>query len=139
MKQVCEGCVWIQPSIMRSSASQKSTRAPSFIISHVSEEFFCSGMTSRDMKRALEMRDPQRIPQVSKFALVFGEASFKKVERRVGGRKMVRSGVPFSRYAEGLKVKLAGINSFPVTEATVDSTELKAEKEGSTEPDDEGR
>lgn len=63
------------------------------------------------MNQALEINVPHRIPHVSRFARVFGEAIFRKVVRRSGGRKMVRKGAPLSRYAEGLNVKFDGCGS----------------------------
>jgi hypothetical protein len=62
-------------------------------------------MTSREMKSALEIRVPHRIPQVSRLAKVLGRAMDRNVSRSAVGRKRVRSGVPFSRYAEGRNVK----------------------------------
>lgn len=56
------------------------------------------------MKKAFAVSVPARNPHVSRFASVFLWAILKKVVRNVGGRKMVRSGVPFSRYAAGAKV-----------------------------------
>lgn len=53
-------------------------------------------MTRWEMKRALEIRVPQRIPQVSRFEDVFEEARETKEVRRAVGRKRVRRGVPFS-------------------------------------------
>ncbi len=50
---------------------------------------------------------PHNMPHVSRFLLVFDSAYLRNSVRRVGGRKIVRSGLPFSRYAEGRKVKVA--------------------------------
>ena len=104
MKHVCVGCVWIHPSIIRSSESQYSKIADSLVVSHVSDVEICSGIKSLEMKRAFETREPQRIPQVSRLRRVLGAASERKRDRRLAGRKTERSGVPFSKYAEGLKV-----------------------------------
>ena len=56
---------------------------------------------SRLMKKAFAISVPARKPQVSKLASVFLYASRRNVVLKVGGRKMVRKGVPFSRYAAG--------------------------------------
>ena len=69
----------------------------SLSISHVSEVDSCSGIRSFEIKKALEINVPQRMPQVSRFRLVFEEAINKKRLRRSGEIKIVRSGVPFSR------------------------------------------
>jgi hypothetical protein len=53
-------------------------------------------MTRWEMKRALEIRVPQSIPQVSRLADVLAEARETKEVRREVGRKRVRRGVPFS-------------------------------------------
>lgn len=74
------------------------------VISHVSEVDVCAGMTSRVINRALDFKIPQRMPHVSRLRRVFEVAAFRKRERSCEGRKMVRRGSPFSRYAEGLKV-----------------------------------
>jgi hypothetical protein len=58
-------------------------------------------MTRWEINRALEIRVPQRIPQVSRFAEVLGEARVTKEVRRSVGRKRVRRGVPFSVWAAG--------------------------------------
>lgn len=63
------------------------------------------------MKKALEIRLPQRMPQVSRLRLVLGRAISRKCLRRSGEIKMVRRGVPFSRYEDGLKVKVDGCRS----------------------------
>ncbi len=55
------------------------------------------GTTSLLTKRALERRVPARKAQVSRFREVLREARERKEWRRVGGRKSVRRGVPFSR------------------------------------------
>ena len=57
-----------------------------------------------ETKRALERRVPARKAQVSRLRAVLGWARVRKERRRWGGRKRVRSGVPFSRWAEGRKV-----------------------------------
>jgi hypothetical protein len=101
----------------------------SFTVSQVSEVDSCSGIRSFDINRAFEISVPQRIPQVSKLRLVLGEAMARKRERRLGGRNTVRSGVPFSRYADGLKVKVDGSRSDGVTEF---SEELASLGEGDT-------
>jgi hypothetical protein len=54
------------------------------------------------------MRVPQSMPQVSRFARVFGAAILRNCSRRFGGRKTVRNGSPFSRYAEGRNVNAGG-------------------------------
>ena len=59
---------------------------------------------SRLMKNAFAISVPPRNPQVSKLASVFLCAIRKKVVRNVGGKKTVRKGVPFSRYAAGAKI-----------------------------------
>ena len=56
------------------------------------------------MKKAFEISVPARKPQVSRFSSVLCCAIVRKRWRRSGGKKRVRSGLPFSRYAEGLKV-----------------------------------
>jgi hypothetical protein len=61
-------------------------------------------MMSLLMKKALAIRVPAKNPQVSKLTSVFLYASLRKVVRKVGGRNIVRSGVPFSRYAAGAKM-----------------------------------
>lgn len=48
------------------------------------------------MKRALEIRVPQSMPQVSRLEDVLVEARETKERRREVGRKSVRRGVPFS-------------------------------------------
>jgi hypothetical protein len=48
------------------------------------------------MNKALEIRVPQSIPQVSRLAEVLEEARETKEVRREVGRKRVRKGVPFS-------------------------------------------
>jgi hypothetical protein len=48
-------------------------------------------MTRCEIKRALEIRVPQSIPQVSRL-----EEVLAKERRREVGRKRVRRGVPFS-------------------------------------------
>ena len=53
------------------------------------------------MKRAEEIRVPQRMPQVSRLAVVLDWARVVKEVRRAVGRKSVRRGVPFSVYAAG--------------------------------------
>ena len=68
-------------------------------------------MTSFDMKKALLMSVPQRMPRNSRFWEVEEEARERNLERRFGGRNMVRRGVPDSRKAEGLKVKSRGFTS----------------------------
>ena len=62
------------------------------------------GMTSRLIKKAFAINVPAKNPQVSMFAIVFLYASRRNVVRSVGGRKIVRSGAPFSRYAAGAKI-----------------------------------
>lgn len=57
------------------------------------------------MKRALLLRMPQSIPQVSRFRRVLLDAQDRNCERSCEGRKTGRSGSPFSRKAEGWKVK----------------------------------
>lgn len=49
------------------------------------------------MNRALDLRIPQRIPQVSRLRRVFIDAAARNLCRRVGGRKTVRRAFPFSR------------------------------------------
>jgi hypothetical protein len=56
------------------------------------------------MKRALDFRMPQSMPQVSRFKRVFEEAAERNWERSCEGRKTGRRGSPFSRKAEGWKV-----------------------------------
>lgn len=56
------------------------------------------------MKSALWVSVPQRIPQVSRLARVFASAMERKRSRSSEGRKTVRRGAPFSRYADGRKV-----------------------------------
>ena len=56
----------------------------------------------------IEKYKRQRIPQVSRLRLVLGEAMARKWERMFGRKNTVRSGVLFSRYADGLKVKVDG-------------------------------
>ena len=56
------------------------------------------------MKSALEIRVPQRMPQVSRLREVFGWTRLRKVERRSGGSRTVRRGAPDSVKAVGLKV-----------------------------------
>ena len=56
------------------------------------------------MNKALDFRMPQRMPQVSRLEEVFREAARRKECRSWEGRKTVRRGSPFSRYAEGLKL-----------------------------------
>lgn len=68
-------------------------------------------MTSLEINNALLIRVPQRTPHVSRLDRVFGRAILRNVDRRSGGRKIVRSGVPFSRYAEGLKANVDGFRS----------------------------
>lgn len=68
-------------------------------------------MTSFEMKSALDINVPHRIPHVSRFALVLGRATERKRWRRPGGSQMVRRGVPFSRYAAGLNVYVVGFRS----------------------------
>lgn len=63
-----------------------------------------SGIIRCEMKSALEMRVPQRIPQVSRLDCVFGCARFRKVVRRSDGSIIVRRGTPDSDVAVGLKV-----------------------------------
>jgi hypothetical protein len=48
------------------------------------------------MNKALEIRVPQSIPQVSRLEEVLAEARVTKEVRREVGRKRVRKGVPFS-------------------------------------------
>lgn len=48
------------------------------------------------MNKALEIRVPQSMPQVSRLEEVFEEARETKERRREVGRKRVRRGVPFS-------------------------------------------
>jgi hypothetical protein len=57
----------------------------------------CSGITTREMKSALDIRVPHSIPHVSRFRRVLGAACLRNSVRRVGGRKTVRRGLPFSR------------------------------------------
>jgi hypothetical protein len=64
----------------------------------------CAGMTSRVMKSALFFSIPHNIPHVSRLRRVFADAAVRKCLRSGVGRKMVRSGAPFSKYAAGLKV-----------------------------------
>lgn len=61
-------------------------------------------MSRRVMNRALDFRIPQRIPHVSRLRRVLVEEWERNWWRRVGGRNTVRRALPFSRYAEGLKV-----------------------------------
>lgn len=56
------------------------------------------------MNSALFFNIPHRIPQVSRFSRVFADAAARKCLRSGVGRKIVRSGAPFSRKAAGLKV-----------------------------------
>ena len=58
------------------------------------------------MKSALEIRVPQRMPQVSRLRVVLGWTRLRKLERRSGGRRTVRRGAPDSVEAVGLKVYL---------------------------------
>lgn len=74
MKHVCVGWVWIQPSTIRSSLEQYSNKATSFTVSQVSLVLICSGITTREMNRALEINVPQSTPHVSRFFLVFEAA-----------------------------------------------------------------
>lgn len=55
-----------------------------------------SGITRCDINKALEIRVPQSIPQVSRLEEVFVAARETKEVRKEVGRKRVRSGVPFS-------------------------------------------
>ena len=71
------------------------------------------------MNNALLISVPQRMPHVSRFLAVFGAAMERKRCRRSGGRKSVRRGEPFSRCAEGLKVKVEGCRSADVEEGEV--------------------
>lgn len=82
---------------MRSSASQYSNIAASLSISHVSGVDSCSGMISREIKNAFDMRVPARMPHVSRLAAVLGAARERNWVRRSGEMKIVRRGVPFSR------------------------------------------
>lgn len=104
MKQVCDGCVWIQPSIIKSSESQYSKIADSFVVSQVSDVEVCSGIINLEMNSALETKVPQRIPHVSRLRRVLAAAEAKNWDRRFAGKKTDRRGLPFSKYAEGLKV-----------------------------------
>ena len=97
----------------------------SFTVSQVSEVDSCSGIRSLDINRAFEINVPQRIPQVSRLRLVLEEAMARKCARRFGGKKTVRSGVPFSRYADGLKVKVDGSKSDGITEFPEELTSLR--------------
>lgn len=58
-------------------------------------------MTRWETNKALEIRVPQSIPQVSRFEEVLGAARETKEWRREVGRKRVRRGVPFSVWAAG--------------------------------------
>lgn len=104
MKHVCDGCVWIQPSINKSSESQYSKMADSLVVSHVSDVDVCSGIINLEMNRAFDTSVPQRIPQVSKLRRVLAAAQAKNWDLRLAGRNTDRRGLPFSRYAEGLNV-----------------------------------
>lgn len=64
----------------------------------------CSGMIKRVMKRALDFKIPHSMPHVSRFRRVFEDARERNWWRSWDGRKTGRSGSPFSRKAEGLKV-----------------------------------
>ena len=76
-------------------------------------------MTSLVMNKALDFKMPQSMPQVSRLRPVLAEAAFKKSLRSCDGRKMLRKGSPFSKYAEGLKVNssksLAGVGGRAVS------------------------
>lgn len=78
--------------------------SPSSVTSHVSEVDVCAGMMRREMKKALLIRAPARMPQVSRFRRVFGLARERKALRRAVGRKRVRRGRPPSVLALGAKV-----------------------------------
>jgi hypothetical protein len=104
MKQVCDGCVWIQPSISKSSESQNSKIADSFVVSHVSDVAVCSGIRSLEINSAFDTNVPQRIPQVSKLRCVLAATADRNWVRRFAGRKTERRGLPFSKYADGLNV-----------------------------------
>lgn len=54
-------------------------------------------------------RNPQRIPQVSRFRVVLGEAIERNVLLSWLGRKTVRNGVPSSR-EEGVEKGTAGVS-----------------------------
>ena len=62
------------------------------------------------MKRALEIRVPQRMPHVSRFRAVFVSARLRNVSRRCGGSIIVLSGAPASLKAVGLKVYFDGVD-----------------------------
>ena len=81
------------------------------MVSQVSDVLSWSGITSLEMNKALEIRVPHNMPHVSRFARVFCDAMARNRCRKSGGRKIVRKGVPFSRYAEGLKVNSEGLRS----------------------------
>lgn len=57
------------------------------------------------MKRALDFKMPHSMPHVSRFRRVLLEALDRNCERSCAGRKTGRRGSPFSRKAEGWKVK----------------------------------
>ena len=75
-------------------------------MSQVSGVEVWSGRIRCEMKRALEMMVPQRIPHVSRFRAVLGSARLRKVVRSLGGRRTVRRGEPPSVVAVGWKVYL---------------------------------
>jgi hypothetical protein len=104
MKQVCVGCVWIQPNTSRVFSSQNSEMAHSFSVSHVSLVHVCSGIKSAETKSAPLDLVPQSIPHISIPWRVWSAAMSRKRDLSRSGRKTGRRGEPFSRKAGALNM-----------------------------------
>lgn len=71
MKQVCVGCVWIQPSWKRPRWSCASKISSSLMVEHESEVASCLGTTSVLMVKTPFFRVPASTAHVSRFFRVF--------------------------------------------------------------------